>query len=91
VVVIPLISQFYGILIRMFYNDCGQHNSPHFHAIYGDYTASYSFEGSLLAGNIPPKQNKLIVAWAALHEDELNALWKVMQESGEYFTIKGLE
>ncbi|MGL4497693.1 MAG: DUF4160 domain-containing protein, partial [Chroococcales cyanobacterium] len=30
----PSISQFYGILIRMFYND---HAPPHFHAVYGEY------------------------------------------------------
>ena len=27
----PIISQFYGIIIKMFYND---HAPPHFHAIY---------------------------------------------------------
>jgi hypothetical protein len=29
----PKISRFYGIVIRMFYDD---HNPPHFHALYGD-------------------------------------------------------
>lgn len=29
----PEISRFYGIIIRMFYND---HNPPHFHVIYQD-------------------------------------------------------
>jgi len=28
----PEISRFYGIVIRMFYDD---HNPPHFHAFYG--------------------------------------------------------
>jgi hypothetical protein len=31
---VPVISQFYGIIIRMFYND---HAPPHFHAAYGEY------------------------------------------------------
>jgi len=87
----PLISHFYGILIRMFFRDEEQHHQPHFHAIYADYSASYSFEGDVLAGNIPLRQHKLVVAWAELHKDELAALWRVMQESGEYFSIKGLE
>ena len=30
----PLIAEFYGILIRMFYND---HAPPHFHAVYGEH------------------------------------------------------
>ena len=28
----PELSRFYGIVIRMFYDD---HNPPHFHALYG--------------------------------------------------------
>ena len=28
----PVISQFYGIIIRMYFNDDEQHHTPHFHA-----------------------------------------------------------
>jgi len=42
-------------------------------------------------GNIPKKQQKLIAAWATIHQEELEVLWKVIQETGEYFSIKGLE
>jgi len=44
----PRISAFFGIVIRMFYND---HSPPHFHAEYGEHEAVYkywdhrSFEG----------------------------------------------
>jgi hypothetical protein len=34
----PHISEFFGIVIRMFNND---HSPPHFHAQYGDYEAVY--------------------------------------------------
>lgn len=87
----PLISHFYGILIRMFFNDTEKHHTPHFHAIYGEYSASYSLGGELISGNLPLKQQKLAIAWAALHQEELESLWKLIQETGEYFTIKGLE
>jgi len=33
----PTISTFYGILIRMFFND---HAPPHFHARYGEFEAT---------------------------------------------------
>ena len=87
----PLISQFYGILIRMFFNDQEQHHLPHFHAIYGEYSGSFTLDGELITGNIPKKQQKLVAAWATIHQEELEALWKSVQETGEYFTIKGLE
>ena len=34
----PEISRFLGIVIKMFYND---HDPAHFHAVYGDYEASF--------------------------------------------------
>jgi len=36
-------------------------------------------------------QEKYVVAWAAIHQEELAALWSIMQTDGEYFKIKGLE
>jgi len=41
----PTISVFYGIIIRMYYDD---HNPPHFHAFYGDYKAIFDFDGKVL-------------------------------------------
>jgi hypothetical protein len=52
---------------------------------------SISFEGEIMAGNFPKKQQKLVEAWVALHEDELKAAWKAYNENGELFKIKGLE
>jgi hypothetical protein len=37
----PTISKFYGILIRMFFND---HAPPHFHAEYGEFKAIVNIE-----------------------------------------------
>ena len=32
----PILSMFYGIIIRMYYADNKQHHVPHIHAEYGD-------------------------------------------------------
>lgn len=56
----PTISMFYGIVIRMYYDD---HNPPHFHAFYGDYKAIFNLNGELIEGNIPNSKEKLITAW----------------------------
>lgn len=37
----PTISQFYGIMIRMYFNE---HGSPHFHALYGEHAAVIAIE-----------------------------------------------
>jgi len=34
----PIITNFYGIIIKMYFND---HLPPHFHAIYNEYNAIF--------------------------------------------------
>ncbi|MCC8079285.1 MAG: DUF4160 domain-containing protein [Oscillospiraceae bacterium] len=87
----PIISTFYGIIIRMYFNDTEQHHIPHFHASYGGMKAVFDLDGNLLVGEFPRKQTKYVVAWADIHKDELTALWEVMQTDEEYFKIRGLE
>ena len=86
----PIISQFYGILIYIYKEIGGPHNVPHFHAKYAEYEIVYDFEGNILAGDVPNKQRKLIEAWCVLHSDELDAAWTAWNESGEIVRIEGL-
>jgi hypothetical protein len=44
----PIICTFYGILIRMFFND---HLPPHFHARYGEFEATLEI-GTLHVGGL---------------------------------------
>lgn len=46
----PELCRFYNIVIKMIYNDNGQHNKPHFHVYYAEYEASVGVDGDLLAG-----------------------------------------
>jgi hypothetical protein len=46
----PIISMFYGIIIRMYLIDNRHHNLPHIHAKYAEFEASISIEdGEILA------------------------------------------
>lgn len=72
----PVISMFYGIIIRMYFLDDRQHRAPHFHARYSEFEASIRIDdGELLAGELPRKQLRLVQAWTELHRDELMADW----------------
>jgi hypothetical protein len=47
----PEISRFYGIIIRMFFND---HLPPHFHAAYSEYNAQINITtGEIVNGELP--------------------------------------
>ena len=86
----PIISQFYGIIVSMYFNDNKQHNLPYLHVRYNQYKASYDFETNLLSGELPVKQTKLIEAWIIIHKEELVTLWNVMEEEGKSFKIRPL-
>lgn len=86
----PVISQFYGIIVKMFFNDNDKHHSEHIHVEYAEYEATFDFEGNLLSGKLPPKQIKLIQAWIIIHQEELKALWNLINQDGTYFKIEPL-
>ncbi|MDQ5933878.1 MAG: hypothetical protein QG574_1176 [Cyanobacteriota bacterium erpe_2018_sw_21hr_WHONDRS-SW48-000092_B_bin.40] len=69
----PTISKFYGILIRMFFND---HAPPHFHAEYGEFKAVVNIqELTIMEGSLPRRAQQLVLDWAELHQQELLEDW----------------
>lgn len=53
----------------------------HFHAYYQDYAAVFSIGPvELLAGTIPQRQQRLVEAWAELHQEELLADWELLRQ-----------
>ncbi|MGK5093760.1 DUF4160 domain-containing protein [Deltaproteobacteria bacterium TL4] len=87
----PTISMFYGIIIRMY---CApvEHNPPHFHAYYQDYKAVVDITTcELKEGSLPPKQKKLVLAWAEIHKDSLQADWELASKGELPFKIDPLK
>jgi hypothetical protein len=87
----PIISMFYGIIIRMYLLDNQQHNLPHIHAKYAEFEASIGIEdGEILAGKLPRKQLRLVQAWIELHHDELMADWELAIDGENPYKIAPL-
>jgi hypothetical protein len=87
----PILSAFYGIVIRMYFFDNRQHKLPHIHAEYQGSRAVLSIEsGDVLDGSIPAKQVKLVQAWIEIHRDELLADWQLAVNGEEVFKIDPL-
>ena len=83
----PILSMFYGVIIRMQSEKGGKHHEPHIHCIFGDDEVVMSLDGRILEGNLPKNKQKLVDAWISLHEDELRANWKLLCEGEDYFKI----
>ena len=85
----PTISVFYGIIIRMFYDD---HGRPHFHAEYAEHKASISIDTlEVLEGELPRRPLALVLEWAALYRAELREDWELCRTKKQPKKITPLE
>ena len=77
---VPELSRFFGVIIRMYWETGAPHHVPHFHAYYQDAVAVYRIDPvELIAGGLPRRQQRMVEAWAELHEAELMADWQRLQ------------
>ena len=69
----PELSRFYGIVIKMYFDD---HDPSHFHAEYAEDEAIISIETlAVIAGRLRPRAFGLVAEWASLHQEELRQAW----------------
>ena len=73
-VVMPKISEFFGIAIYVYWRD---HGPPHFHAVYAGEEVAITIEDvRVLSGRLPPRATGLVIEWATLHQEELRKIWR---------------
>jgi len=85
----PIISTFFGIIIRMFYRE---HEPAHFHAEHQGQQGKFDFDGSMIVGNIRSRTAlRLIREWAFLHRTELETNWQKMKAGRPLERIEPLD
>lgn len=85
----PIISKFFGIIIRMFYDE---HNPPHFHAEYQGNKAVFDLNGNMLKGDLKSKTaRKLVREWVDLYSDEIAKNWELSIKGQELRKIDPLD
>ena len=73
----PELARFYGIVIQMYFGD---HQPPHFHALYAGRNAAIDIETlAFIDGQLPPRARGLVIEWAAIHQDELREAFRMAQ------------
>lgn len=88
----PTISMFYGLIVRMYYFDNQQHNKPHIHVHYQDFSAIIEIpSGNILEGNLPKNKQKLVDAWIEIHKESLMANWDLAINGDSVFKIDPLK
>lgn len=85
----PTICMFRGIKIYINWRD---HMPPHFHAQYGSDEVIVSINDiEVIEGTFPNKQLKMLLGWAAFHQEELKENWALAENQQELFTIDPLK
>ena len=75
----PVLSRFYGIIIRMYFQQ-SEHNPPNIHALYGDDVAAIDIQtGKIIEGHLPPKASSMVSEWTELHKAELLHIWETQE------------
>lgn len=85
----PTISEFFGIVIQMFWRE---HAPPHFHALYGEHEVLINIRTlEVIAGKLPRRALALTIEWAAEHRNELIEDWDLCQARQQPKKIQPLE
>lgn len=85
----PTISMFRGIKVYINWSD---HQPPNFHASYGGEEVTVTINDiEVLSGSIPAKQLKMLLGWAAFHQEELLENWALAEKKQELFTIEPMK
>ena len=87
----PVLSIFYGIIVRMYREQGGKHNMPHIHAEYSGEEIVMTLDGTILEGGLPKNKLKLREAWEVLHHDDLEANRKLLSNVEQFFRIDPLK
>ncbi len=84
----PVISNFLGIVIAMYWND---HAPPHFHAKYAEYEMTINILTGVVEGKFPRRALKHVLEWYELHQQELIDDWTLCQKNEQPKPIEPLE
>lgn len=70
----PTISRFFGVTIAMFFDD---HGFPHFHARHAGGEAKIRIDNlEIMDSTLGHRQLRFVLAWAELHQEELEENWR---------------
>ena len=84
----PTISSFFGIVIRMYYDD---HSPPHFHAYYSGHNASIEIATlQVITGSLPKRALSMVLEWAFMHRSELTKNWKLADSIRDQLKARGI-
>ena len=87
----PVLSLFYGIIVRMHREIGAKHNKPHIHVEYSGDEVVVALDSEVLEGKIPRNKMQLVLAWMEIHREDLYANWRLLSDNEQFFRIEPLK
>ena len=89
----PVLSMFFGIIVRMYREEGGKPNMPHLHAEYSGKEIVMALDGTILEGekDFPKNKRRMLEVWIEIHREELEADWKLLSSGEQFFRIDPLK
>ncbi len=87
----PVLSTFFGIIVRMYKESGGKHNMPHIHAEYSGEEIVIALDGTILEGKFPKNKLKYLEVWMDIHHEDLAANWTLLSNGEQFFRIDPLK
>ena len=84
----PRISEFFGIVVYMYWFDNKRHKKPHIHVIYRNLQAVYDLDGFCMAGNIGNRADRLVREFITERNQDLKNAWEKAIAGGDVPWIK---
>lgn len=87
----PVLSMFYGIIVRMYYTRIINSTTCRVLVEFADFSAVLSIsDSSVLTGSLLHSKLRLVEAWMEIHRDELMANWSLAVRGEEVFKVEPL-
>ena len=87
----PVLSMFFGIIVKMYREESGKHHKPHIHVEYSGNEVVITLDGEVLEGSIPKNKMKLLEAWMELRREDLEANWTLLSDGSQFFRVDPLK
>lgn len=89
---IPVLSMFFGIIVRMYREQGGEHNLPHIRAEYSGQEIVVALNGTILEEekDFPKNKLKMLEVWMDIHHEDLEANWRLLTNGEQFFCIDPL-
>ena len=87
----PILSTFYGLIVRMYAEGDEKHHKPHIHVTYQGVQYVIGLDGENLSSpTLKGKRREYLDVWMDIHKDDLMANWELLSAGDPAFRIDPL-